>query len=143
MLLYFFSRSKILDTLVGVRVFRVTLTIKKTKGAGIPRTSFLFEAGWALRAEEEKHGKKFFWSVANNPACRMIDEKCTYIGMINISRENISSYIWDNYGCTNSNSCLLQFQFLAWNWLEFEMELTGIGIGTFLEIVIQHARLNY
>ncbi len=82
--------------------------------------------------------KKFFWSVANNPACHMIDEKCTYIGMINISRENISSYIWDNYGCTNSNSCQLQFQFLAWNWLEFEMELTGIGIGAFLEIVIQH-----
>jgi hypothetical protein len=49
-----------MGTLVGVRVFRVILTIKETKGAGIPRTSFLFEAGWALRAEEEKHGKNSF-----------------------------------------------------------------------------------
>jgi hypothetical protein len=49
--------SKIMDILVEVRVFRVTLISKKNKGAGIPRTSFLFEAGWALRAEEEKHGK--------------------------------------------------------------------------------------
>jgi len=45
-----------MDMLVEVRVFRVTLISKKNKGAGIPRTPFLFEAGWALRAEEEKHG---------------------------------------------------------------------------------------
>ena len=49
-----------MDMLVEVRVSRVTLTSKKTKVAGIPGTPFLFEAGWALRAEEEKHGNDFF-----------------------------------------------------------------------------------
>jgi hypothetical protein len=49
-----------MDMLVEVRVFRVTLISKKNKVASILRTSFLFEAGWALGAEEEKHGKNSF-----------------------------------------------------------------------------------
>jgi hypothetical protein len=48
-----------MNMLVEVWVFRATLTSKKIQGAGIPRTSFLFEAGWALRAEGEKHGRLF------------------------------------------------------------------------------------
>ena len=42
-----------------VRVFRVTFTNKNGKGAGIPITSSLFEAGWALHAEEKKQGNLF------------------------------------------------------------------------------------
>ena len=51
--------SEIMDMFGEVRVFRVTFTNKNGKGAGIPITSSLFEARWALRAEEEKYGNFF------------------------------------------------------------------------------------